>query len=120
MNKAITVRFELACEIPCIRVETIDHSDLGYLMPFRAYRFQVCGNVEGEGDLGSSDVKNFREKIKWMPETVAINRLREQALIAIARWLPENYRYGVSMSDDDMEIFEEFLKECFDWVKSLG
>lgn len=120
MNNSINIRHEINCEIPCVKVSTIDGTDFGFLMPFRAYRFQICGNVDGEGDLGSSDVKNFREKIKWMPETVAINRLREQALIAIARWLPENYRYGISMSDDDMEIFEEFIQNSYDWVKSLG
>jgi uncharacterized cysteine cluster protein YcgN (CxxCxxCC family) len=120
MNEAIIVRFETECEIPCVKVETHDHSDFGYLMPFRAYRFQVCGNVEGECDLGSSDVKNFREQLKWMPESVGINRLREQAIIAIMRWLPENCKYGVSMSKDDADIFEEFIQNSYDWVKSLG
>jgi len=119
MTNAISVLHELNCEIPCLKVETIDHSEKGYLMPFRAYRFQVCGDSHGVGDLGASDVKQFREVITWMPETAAIDWLREQSLIALMRW-NENYRYGISMTNDEEEIFEAFLKECYDWVKSLG
>ena len=119
MNEAIIVRFETGCEIPCVKVETHDHSDFGYLMPFRAYRFQVCGNADGEGDRGASDVRHMRDVIKWMPESQAIKYLREQAIIALMRW-HDGYLYGISMSDDDKEIFETFLQECYDWVKSLG
>jgi hypothetical protein len=118
-NYAISVRHELNCTIPCLKVETIDHSEKGYLVPFRAYRFQVCATTEGDGDLGSSDVKQFREVITWMPETAFIDWLREQAMIAIMRWQPDHYRYGFTMTDGEIEIFEAFLKETYDWVKSL-
>lgn len=119
-NYAISVRHELNCAIPCLRIETIDHSDRGYLVPFRAYRFQVCATTEGDGDLGSSDVRRFKDALKWMPDVDAIGWLREQAIIALMRWNPDYYRYGVSMTDGEIEIFEGFLKECLDWVKSLG
>lgn len=117
----ITIRHELDCKIPCVKLETINHTEVGYLMPFRAYRFQVCGNSDGEGDYGSSDIHRMHEVLQYDDEftTYAYDYLREQAIIAIMRWLPE-YRFGISMSDDDQEIFEAFLKECFDWVKSLG
>jgi hypothetical protein len=121
INNNITIRHQLNCEIPCIKLESIDHTEVGYLMPFRAYRFQVCGNADGEGDYGSSDVRQMKEAMQYEDEytTYAYDYMREQAMIAIMRWLPD-YRFGISMSDDDMEIFEAFLKECFDWVKSLG
>jgi hypothetical protein len=91
-------------------------------MPFRAYRFQVSGNVKGERDCGSSDVRNMQDvlALKYADEfnKFAYKYLCEQAMTAIMRWQPD-YRFGVSMSDEDVEIFEAFLKECFDWVKSL-
>lgn len=120
MTNAISVLHELNCTIPCLKVETIDHSEKGYLVPFRAYRFQVCATTEGDGDLGSSDVRRFNEVLKWMPETDAIGWLREQSLIALMRWQPDHYRYGISMTDCEVEIFEGFLKETYDWVKSMG
>ena len=129
MNNTIIIRHESNCEIPCVKVTYVGDNphprfnNDGYLMPFRAYRFQVCGNVKGERDCGSSDVHNMQEvlALKYADEfnTFAYNYLREQAMTAIMRWQPD-YRFGVSMSDDDVEIFEAFLKECFEWVKSLG
>ena len=38
-----------------------------YLMPFRLYRFQVCGTIDGEWDLGSSVVKMFKDILEYYP-----------------------------------------------------
>ena len=37
------------------------HETIGYLSPFRAYRFQVSGNFKGEGDFGSTPVMNLKK-----------------------------------------------------------
>ena len=116
-NEMIVVQYEDRCEIPCIRIETKDHDEIGYLMPFRAYRFQVCGSVHGEGDLGASDVRDLRDAIRWMPDSTAINYLREQAMIAIMRWQPYDYAYGINMTNNDTEIFENWLVFCYEWLK---
>jgi hypothetical protein len=116
-NSTLNIQYASECEIPCIRIETRDHSEAGYLMPFRAYRFQVCHTVHGEGDMGASDVRDLRDAIRWMPDGNAINYLREQAMIAIMRWQPDEYGYGINMTDDDLEIFEDWMVLCYEWLK---
>ena len=119
----IKIRFDLECAIPCIKVEcpaemsTNPHGNVGYLMPFRAYRFQVCGNREGEWDLGSSDVRHMKDLLEWMAPFQQIDYLREQAVIALMRW-QDAYEYGICLDADQKEIFDQFIKECKDWVMS--
>lgn len=36
-----------------------------YLVPFRLYKFQICGTINGEWDLGSSEVKRFRDIVEF-------------------------------------------------------
>lgn len=43
-------------QIPMMEIVGKDDKVLGYLAPFRGYRFQVMGNQQGEGDYGSSPV----------------------------------------------------------------
>ena len=53
VNKA---EFVEDANIPTLKLLDEDGNVYGYLMPFRGYRFQVAGNVEGSGDHGSSEV----------------------------------------------------------------
>lgn len=58
----------------------------GYLLPFRKYRFQVCGNLGGQIDLGSSpnvafDDMHPEDRHKWK------NAAFSQAMYAAGRFM---------------------------------
>ena len=48
--------FVEGASIPTLALKDEEGNVRGYLHPFRGYRFQVSGSVEGDGDHGSSEV----------------------------------------------------------------
>ena len=76
-----------------------------YLCPFRAYSFQVCGNLNGEGDNGSSSVIGLGNcltsksydglafRSNYNSDGIAKELLRGQISLAM------NQFYGKSISD---------------------
>ena len=48
--------------MPVLEIKVNDKV-VGYLSPFRGYRFQVSGTFDGEGDYGSSEVVGLKNAI---------------------------------------------------------
>lgn len=42
-----------------------ERDDDNYLMPFRLYSFQVCGTIDGECDMGSSECHRFIDILNY-------------------------------------------------------
>ena len=51
-----TADFVEGASIPTLALKDEEGNVRGYLHPFRGYRFQVSGSVEGDGDHGASEV----------------------------------------------------------------
>jgi hypothetical protein len=82
---------------PCIKITNIN-GDVGYLLPFRFYKFQVCGTKTGEWDLGSGDVHFFKlyfEKHKYDYNICAavIDELYKAATACLTSYLDTSYGY---------------------------
>lgn len=72
-------------EVPTLLVEMGE--DKGYLKPFRGCCFQVCGNVEGEVDMGSSAVMDLKDFLKFDEDTL-IETYLMFIFVALSRWHP--------------------------------
>lgn len=84
-----------------------------YLMPFRLYKFQVCGNIEGECDCGSSEPKKFRDIVEYSydPEF----KLKKELCCCLNNYLNTSYGYPgrvVRITYDDQIYRNEYLEEC--------
>jgi hypothetical protein len=107
-------------DLPTIVVEAVAADGQvvrkGYLTPFRAYRFQVSGTVNGEGDFGSTPVCNLSELAR-MSDGYGV--LLPHAFTAIARWA-RGYKLGL----DPYAIFgygnvaEKWLEATVEWLKT--
>jgi hypothetical protein len=86
-----------------------DNEQLGYLMPFRAYRFQVCGNMNGEWDLGSSDVMPDMFQLAHLGE-LGFKCLRALALDAL-------HHYGAEVGVNNVDAFDAFICLCADYLR---
>ena len=65
---------------------------VGYITPFRDYRFQISMTKDGSGDLGSTNVTpNLAENIRQMREDIARNFVWGQVLWAIQRYSRTSY-----------------------------
>lgn len=107
-------------DLPTIVIEAVDADGNivrnGYLTPFRAYRFQVSGTVDGRWDHGSSPVCDLSELAR-MSDGYGV--LLPHAFIAIARWA-RAYKLGL----DPYAIFgygnvaEKWLEATVEWLKT--
>lgn len=97
--------------MPIIAVpRTRDGKDqLGYLMPFRAYRFQVCGNQKGDWDLGASDVMTDMYELAHMGD-LGFKCLRALALDAL-------HHYGAYVGVTESASFDAFITLCADYLR---
>jgi hypothetical protein len=115
-----------------------------YLMPFRLYCFQVCANIQGEGDLGSSNPIRFTD-------IVTNGSAKEKLLVELCKCFNSyiktrygypgrdirytidgtiytNGGYGTNIEDDykveekynikEMPYIMDFINETIDLVKS--
>jgi hypothetical protein len=107
---------------------------IGYLQPFRGYKFQVSGTITGQGDLGSCQVfglgnivdayipvkggsngskyaSNVRKLNKYILELAA-----KEALHDLAR---SSYGNGASVyvKFEEYDRFLEFIEKVMDWLK---
>jgi hypothetical protein len=82
---------------------------LGYLTPFRAYRFQVSGDLEGRGDYGSSDVMVDMYKLAFMDE-LGFKCLKALALDAVRQ-------YGADIDITNVDVFDAYLCLCADYLR---
>ena len=123
---------------PCIRIK-VNHLTIGYLMPYKGYRFQVSGTTNGIGDIGSSPVIQFKNIIKDMDPDDAKNLLIGQAIIALENMCRHTQAYtnlpggmyssmiiGPRSFDEFIKFYNgyderhvgmnDFINACYEWI----
>ena len=123
MKKAIIseIRFYQDSIPIAVIVDAETQEEVGYLSPFRGYRFQVSQTFDGCGDLGSSDVVGlnkilhcnapkdlgefgYNSNLGW--EDTCIEFLMGQALVALSKF--SSYPHGEHYAVD---VFSSSCKE---------
>jgi hypothetical protein len=98
--------------IPTLEIKCGDRSY--YLQPFRAYRFQVSGSKDGDGDYGSSPVLHFREAFKGMPRAITTGIIDSAARDAIYRFCEGGRE--IPFIGTMTNVYYEFLDESHKWL----
>ena len=87
-------------------------SGIGYLTPFRCYRFQVSGTFDGEGDFGSTIVATDLYKLTELGElgAKALTMMAENAIMKAS---------GISRIPIKAQaIFDAYISLCFSYLQS--
>ena len=92
--------------VPCRR------GGMGFLTPFRCYRFQVSGSFDGDGDFGSTTVATDMYRLTELGELGA-KALSEMAMSAILR-ASDISRIPISAQAS----FDAFTCLCFEYLQS--
>ena len=119
--------------MPVLEVK-VDDKVVGYLSPFRGYRFQVSGTFEGEGDYGSSEVIGLKNAILKSTGTsdeslyyrsncnahdTSIEMLLGLATIAVAKFC-RNRNYIMPDINlycwKDEHVLNDFLEACYNML----
>lgn len=98
--------------IPTLELKVEDRSY--YLTPFRAYRFQVSGSKDGDGDYGSSPVIHFRESFKELPCSITTGVIDSAARDALYRFCEGGRE--IPFIGTLNHIYYEFLDESHKWL----
>ena len=107
---------------------------VGYLAPFRGYRFQVSGTFDGDGDYGSSEVVGLKNAILKSTGTsnnslyyrsncnahdTSIEMLLGLATIALAKFC-RNRNYIIPDINlycwKDDHVLNDFLEACYNML----
>lgn len=103
----------------------------GWLSPFRAYRFQVSGTIEGFGDYGSSEVIGLKHCIDLSygdgigyqsnhdAKGIGKQLLLGQALIAMTKWTGSKADLGdwETCILGESNQMTKFIAKCYDWLR---
>lgn len=100
--------------IPTLEV-MVDNAK-GYLTPFRLYRFQVSGTIDGQNDLASSDLIEMRKLAKTSNGISVLETYAEFVVM----------KFGVRYSEHKMNelTYTEqtrlyaFVKQCAEWINT--
>jgi len=87
-------------------------SGIGYLTPFRCYRFQVSGTFDGEGDFGSTIVATDLYKLTELGElgAKALTEMAENAIMKAS---------GISRIPIKAQTsFDAFVSLCFSYLQN--
>lgn len=97
--------------MPILAVERIRNgeSQIGYLTPFRGYRFQVSATLDGKWDLGSSDVATDMFELAHMGE-LGYKCLRALADTAL-------HQFGAHRGIKEAAYYDAFLCLCADYLR---
>ena len=97
--------------MPILAVERIRNgeSQIGFLTPFRCYRFQVSATIDGQWDLGSSDVATDMYQLAYMGE-LGYKCLRALCDTALNK-------FGTHVGIKDMATYDAFLCLCADYLR---
>ena len=103
--------------MPVMQVPT--DSGTRYLTPFRGYRYQMSGTVNGSGDYGASEVCTDMFKLARMDElgykcldafaTIAIHKAGGR--VGIKNYM--NYCIFMSLSVAYLRTHEDHIKKCY-------
>lgn len=107
-----TLTLEGRTGIPTLEIKCGDRSY--YLTPFRAYRFQVSGSKDGDGDYGSSPVLHYREAFKGLPCSITTGVIDSAARDALYRFCEG--RCQIPFIGTLNNIYYEFLDESHKWL----
>lgn len=105
-------------EYPCLQITNIK-GEPAYLVPFRFYKFQVCGNKTGEWDLGSSDIRFFKKifdehMFDYNVCAEVTNELYKEVTACLTSYLKSSYGYpgkNIAVTNLDTPCFTEFQIE---------
>lgn len=119
--------------MPVLEIKVNDKV-VGYLAPFRGYRFQVSGTFDGEGDYGSSEVVGLKNAIlkntgtsddSWYYRSncnthdTSIEMLLGLATIALAKFC-RNRNYIIPDINlycwKDDHVLNDFLEACYNML----
>ena len=119
--------------MPVLEIKVNDKV-VGYLAPFRGYRFQVSGTFDGEGDYGSSEVVGLKNAILKSTGTsdeslyyrsncnthdTSIEMLLGLATIAVAKFC-RNRNYIMPDINlycwKDKHVLNDFLEACYNML----
>lgn len=119
--------------MPVLEIK-VDDTVVGYLAPFRGYRFQVSGTFNGQGDYGSSEVVGLKNAIikstgssdeSWYyrsncnAHNTSIEMLLGLATIAVAKFcrnrdyiMPDINLYCWR----DEHVLNDFIEACYNML----
>lgn len=83
-------------ECPVLKVNNPESNSFkkdGYLAPFRFYKFQVSGSYEGYMDLGSGEVRMFKNIIEYNHPFDAQNIMVQELVKCLNAYLQTSYGY---------------------------
>lgn len=100
---------ETGMPVLCIEGSRDGESRIGYLTPFRCYRFQVSGNLKGDWDLGSSEVATDMFELAHMGELgfKCFRALCDTAL----------NKFGAHVGIKNTATYDAFLCLCADYLR---
>ena len=100
--------------IPTLKL-AFDNGGGYYLQPFRKYRFQVSGSIDGEGDYGSSNNLPY-ENLKDLPVSTTTAILTDAAKAAIKDFESRNNDWVISNVSIPRWAFAKFIDDCHIWI----
>ena len=100
--------------IPTLKI-AFDNGGGYYLQPFRKYRFQVSGSIDGEGDYGSSNNLPY-ENLKDLPVSTTTAILTDAAKAAIKDFESRNNDWVISNVSIPRWAFAKFIDDCHIWI----
>ena len=100
--------------IPTLKI-AFDNGGGYYLQPFRKYRFQVSGSIDGEGDYGGSNDLPY-ENLKDLPVSTTTAILTDAAKAAIKDFESRNNDWVISNVSIPRWAFAKFIDDCHIWI----
>lgn len=98
--------------IPTLEIKCGDRSF--YLTPFRGYRFQVSGSIDGDGDYGSSPVIRYKESLGGLHYSITTSIIDSAGRDALSRFCDGR---GMMPHINSMtHIWYEFIDESHKWL----
>lgn len=97
---------------PVLHIKDEDNENERFLMPFRLYRFQICETIEGECDMGSSEVKMFSDIVEYSLDPKS--RLMKYFCMCLNDYMSTSYGYPgriVRYTYQDNIFRNEYLEE---------
>lgn len=76
---------------PVLHIKNENNENERFLMPFRLYRFQICETIDGECDMGSSEVKKFSDILQYSLDPRSI--LMKYLCMCLNDYMSTSYGY---------------------------
>ena len=105
-----------------------DNEVVGYLQPFRGYKFQVSGTAKGSMDLGSTRVIGLGHLINITHKTgptfnsnrnmegISKELILAMISLAVTNFCHSSYGYGYIPPQMTNSRIDEFVDSCYKWI----